>query len=232
MPTALDLISRAMRLTGALGVGETLSADEQTVGLAAANAMLDEWSTIGLLVPRRTRTQLTWPSGEASRTIGATGNFVYDRPTRLDHAFTRQNGVDLPVALWEEFEYSSESSKAATGTLIQAVWMDPTYPNATLYVWPVPVVSVELHLAYLSDLQTFDAADETLALPDGYETAIAYNLALELAPEFQVDVPATVVRRASTSKRSLKRANSRVPQMRSDPVLAGRGYRYNVVKGY
>ena len=219
-----------MRLTGALGMGETLPAVELAAGLSALNAMLDEWSNNGLTVSRRTRLNFSWAASQQTRTIGPTGDFVADRPRRLEHAFQRVNSTDTPIGLVEEDEYSSLSSKSITGNMIRCMWMDPTTPNATLYAWPVPNTTLDVHLAFLGDIQTFDNASEEMDLPDGYQTAIEYNLAIELAPEFQVQVPASVERRAFSSKRALKRTNTRIPMMRVDPTLIS-GRRYDIRTG-
>ena len=48
MATALDVISRAMRLIGALSTGEVPSADEAKDGLSSLQAMLGEWEGRGV----------------------------------------------------------------------------------------------------------------------------------------------------------------------------------------
>ena len=48
MATALDVISRSMRLIGALANGEVPSADQAEDGLTALQAMLGEWETRGV----------------------------------------------------------------------------------------------------------------------------------------------------------------------------------------
>ena len=48
MATALDVISRAMRLIGALSTGEVPSADEAKDGLISLKAMLGDWEGRGV----------------------------------------------------------------------------------------------------------------------------------------------------------------------------------------
>ena len=50
MATALDMIKRARKFIGALGVGETLETELANDGLEALNAMLDSWSLDDLMV--------------------------------------------------------------------------------------------------------------------------------------------------------------------------------------
>ena len=48
MATALDIVSRAMRLIGALAEGEVSSAAQAADGITALQAMLGEWETRGV----------------------------------------------------------------------------------------------------------------------------------------------------------------------------------------
>ena len=77
--TAGDQINAALRLIGQLAEGETPSAATSQDALAALNQMLDSWNTDRLLV-YTTQTQVfSWPAGQATRTIGPTGDFVGNR---------------------------------------------------------------------------------------------------------------------------------------------------------
>jgi hypothetical protein len=76
-----------------------------------------------------------------------------------------------------------------------------------LTVYPVPTIAMTLNLWSWKPLSSFAAVTDVVSLPPGYEKAIAYNLAIELAPENEVPVPATVERGAITSKKLIKRTN-------------------------
>lgn len=226
--TALDLIKRSMRLVGALGRNETPSAEEQTDVLETLNAMLEEWWTNNLSVYRVSSTSFSWAGGETTRTIGATGDVVMSRPNELLHAFTSLNGSDTPIQLVSAEEYYAIADKTTTGTLITRLYYDPTYPSGTLYVYPVPVSAVSVQIQYLDALQAFETATEEISLPPGYKNAIVYNLAEEIAPEFQLPVPNHVATRASSTKRALRVQNSRPVFMRSE----FQGERFNIYRGH
>jgi hypothetical protein len=52
-----------------------------------------------------------------------------------------------------------------------------------------------------------------VSLPPGYKRMLEYMLAVEIAPDFQVEAPPTVQRIASASRKKLKRVNAEIPQM-------------------
>lgn len=217
-----------MRLVGALGIGETPSADEQTVGLSALNAMLEEWSTDSLAVYELASVNFTWTG--TTRTIGATGDVVAARPDSIDHAFQRENGVDHPInIIRDENAYSAIASKSVDSTIITNLWYDPTFPNGTLYAYPVPT-EADVHLRYKAALQSFASASTSVSLPPGYQTTMEYGLAIELAPEYQRNIPLAVQSRAASSYEQLSRTNLRLPVMVSEPAYFQQGSTYNIYR--
>ena len=217
-----------MRLVGALGRSEIPVADEQTDGLTALNAMLAEWWTNNLAVYRYAEKSFTWSAGNASRTIGATGDVVNNRPNEIGYAYQTLNGTDYPIHRISAVEYFAIPDKSTTGTLITRLYYDASNPSGTLYAYPVPASNATVVIKYLDELQTFDSATEEIALPPGYENAIVYNLAVDLADEYQRPLPATVARRAAMSLNTVRRQNSRPVFMRA----AFGGERFSITRGY
>ena len=186
MATAQGLINRAMRLSGVIGKGETPDADESADGLTALNAMLDSWQLERLLVYQIVQGSYTWSANTTSRTIGSGGNFNAQRPVRIESAYFRDsNNNDYPLTvLQDRTEYDAITIKSTTSTIPQWLFYDPAYPLGVLYAYPISTVQWTLKLNTWQTLQSFTALTTELALPPGYERAIAYNLAMEIAPEF------------------------------------------------
>ncbi|RPJ36027.1 MAG: hypothetical protein EHM17_00255, partial [Verrucomicrobiaceae bacterium] len=86
MATAGDLINGALRLIGQLAEGESPSAETSADALFAMNQMIDSWNIERLSVFSTQDQVFTWPVDEITRTLGPTGNFVGNRPVRLDDA--------------------------------------------------------------------------------------------------------------------------------------------------
>jgi len=79
-----------------------------------------------------------------------------------------------------------------------------------------------------SALTRFNTISDTLVLPDGYEQALTYGLALELAPEYSVEPPAVVIDKAQTSKFLIKRVNSVDVLLDCDNFLINRQGSYDI----
>jgi hypothetical protein len=65
----------------------------------------------------------------------------------------------------------------------------------------------------------FTDLTEEVMLPPGYADAILYNLAIRLAPEYQVSAGSDVIRLAFGTLNAIKRTNSRALTMAVEPAL-------------
>lgn len=209
MATAQDQISGALRLLGQLAAGEEATADDLDVGLEALNQMLDSWSTEQLSVYSVEDQVFTWTANFTMRTIGPTGDFVGTRPVIVDPStFYKVNNISYPLAIINRDQYYGIALKSATSTMPQALFCNPTMPDTELYVYPVPSSSFELHLISWVALTEPATLATTIVVPPGYLRAYRYNLAVEVASEFGIDVPPKVSRIAELSKRTIKRINN------------------------
>jgi hypothetical protein len=209
--SALDIIKRAMRLLGVYAIGEDPSAEEAQDGLSALNALMDSLSNSPLLVFARTEDEIAIAAGTATLTVGPSGDTVTDRPVRvLGSSYYEIGGVSYPLDLLTLDQFNAIGDKTTTG-LPTAMYAQMGMPDATVYLWPVPEQAVTLHLWSDKQFNTFDSLTEEVSLPPGYNRMLAFLLAIDLAPEFQVDPPPAVIRGAAAARRALKRTNLEVP---------------------
>jgi hypothetical protein len=90
---------------------------------------------------------------------------------------------------------------------------------------------LEWHFISVQELSQPATLDTVLSFPPGYLRAFAYNLAMELAPEFGVEPSPQVQRIAMTSKRNLKRINNPDDAMSLPYSLIASRQRFNVYSG-
>lgn len=229
MATGQTLIDRACRLLGAVESGESASAEESADGLIALNALLDSWTNERNLVYSISDISKAMTVGDASYTIAAAGDFVTARPVTVKSAYMTKDGIDYPVRVLTADEWFAIEDKTTTGDIVEKVWYNPTMPSGTLNVWPVPSGTNTLHLVLWTPITAIASLATTIALPNGWERALAYNLAIELAPEFKAEPSAAVVRVATASLGAIKRANAPTIKMVSDlPCMVG-GASYNIL---
>lgn len=225
MTTANDLISRAMRLIGVLGTGRrTLTANESTDGLEALNSMMGAFSVERMMVYQILEENFPLVVGTANYTIGTGGTFNTTRPVRIENVFLRDSANnDYPVMQVFNEAYDSIPLKTVTSRP-QYFYYDPVYPLAYIRLMYVPAYADTIYINSWKQLQSFTDGTTALALPPGYERMIAYNLAVEIAPEYSQEASSDVKRTAIQSKAAIKRINALIPIADvSEASLSGRG---------
>lgn len=223
MPTALQLITRSMRIARVIGKGETLDDDEAADGLTSLNAMLDSWQIERLFVYQIREESFTWAGAAASRTVGAAGNFATDLPTRVsDNCAFVSNSTDYPVRLIDVDQWSGIPDKTTTSTLPQYLYVEYGAALVTLYAYPIPSASITFKLRSTKRLQSFSALTTDLALPPGNEDAIVFSLAERFGVEFGKTLLPAATLTAHRARANLKRVNAPSPIMRSDVGLLNR----------
>lgn len=230
--TAADQIYAALRLIGQLAEGEQPSADTAQDALTALNQLVDSWNTERLSVFSTQDQVFTWPAGAIRKTLGPTGDFVGNRPILVDDAtYFKVGNVSYGIKLINQQMYDGIAVKNVTSTYPQVMFVNNTYPDIEMYVYPVPNTSLEFHFISIEELNNPASLSTTLAFPPGYLRAFKYNLACEIANEFGVEPPQTVQRIAMTSKRNLKRINNPDDIMSIPYPLVVRQQRFNVYVG-
>ncbi|HUW99863.1 MAG TPA: hypothetical protein VMY35_02710 [Phycisphaerae bacterium] len=234
MATAGDQINGALRLIGMLAEGETPSAETSQDALAAMNQMIDSWNTERLSVYATQDQVFTWPATEATRTIGPTGDFVGNRPIQLlDSTYFRDSdrGLSFNLQFINQNQYNGIAFKTATSTYPRVIFVNDTFPDMTMTVYPVPNKTLEFHLVSVTTLTQPALLNTELSFPPGYLRAFRFNLATELAAEFGVEPSPQVSRIAMTSKRNLKRINNPNDVMSMPAPLVTRNWRFNIYAG-
>ena len=232
--TAGDQINGALRLLGVLAEGETPSAATSQDALTALNQMIDSWNTERLAVFSTQDQVFSWLPGFISRTLGPTGDFVGNRPILLDDSTYFKDpasGISYGIKIINQQQYDGIAVKTVTSTYPQVIWINMSYPDIEMYVYPVPTKVLEWHFVSVEELTQPATIATTLAFPPGYLRAFRYNLACEMAPEFGVEPSPTVSRIAMASKRNLKRINNPDDIMALPYSMVGNRQRYNIFSG-
>jgi hypothetical protein len=216
--TVLDFLRASGRLVGALHPGQTGNQDENDVALEALNSMLGNWNT-HRWAPHSTR-QDTWTltAGTGEYTIGPGGDFDAVRPVKIERASLILSGSDparrdldvIDVDRWADIALPSVQS------IPRKLYNDGAHPLALLRFHPVPDSAYSVILYTRQKLGPFTALNEVADFPDGYEEAIKYNLAVRLAAEFRLPVPAFVERNARYALADVMRVNIVTPRLRCE----------------
>jgi len=232
--TAGDIIDGCLRLLGVLAEGETPSAETSQDALMAMQQMIESWNTERLSVFSTQDQVFTWPAGLLSRTLGPTGNFVGNRPVLLDDStyfLDASTGISYGIKFINQQQYNGIAVKTVTSTFPQVIFVNNTFPDIEMYIYPRPTRALEWHFISVEELTKPALLATELTFPPGYLRAFRYNLACEMAPEFGVEPSPQVQRIAMTSKRNLKRINNPDDIMSMPYSLVATRQRFNIFAG-
>jgi hypothetical protein len=224
--TALDIITGAAKLLGVVFKSEALSADEANDGLIVLNDMLASWSNEDLLTYTFLDESFPLVAGTASYTIGSGQTFNTVRPINIVTAYVRVGTIDYPLEIIPSEVYELQiQSKSIQSSIPQFLTYDNSYPAGTIKLYPVPSQVITLTLHSNKPLTSFAALTTTFDLPPGWARAIKYNLALELAPQYGVEIPPSVPPLAKQSMGAIKMATAaNLPKPYIGPFSTGKTY--------
>ena len=228
MAAALSIITRSMRLIGAIASGETPTAAESADALAVMNGMLSSWRNQPLMAWTVDEIVAPVVPSQQAYTMGPGGDINTTRPLQIENARLRWNGVDYPMTVIDQAAWSLLRVKTLQSNLPQYVWPSGDYPLTTLSLWPTPTIPMEVIVGVRVPLESVASLSADIALPPGYEDLIAYGLAIRLAPEFGIAVSAEVATVYAELMRTIKRANHNAPSCRMEMAT---GRRFNIYAG-
>jgi hypothetical protein len=214
----MSTISKIVQRSGSkIGVSG-MTADEISDGVDALNEMLKEWASGPQKVNAISRETLSISSSSASYTVGSGGDLDTTWPTKITSAFIRENDSDYPLGTFSSEDYAYTGRKADSQRP-GALYYERTYPLGTFFFWPTPDKSYTVHLWMNKPFTTYTVNSSSLGLPPEYEAAIIWNLAIEIAPEYEKEPSAIVIGRAERTLRTLKNMNLHpIPRIDTNPL--------------
>lgn len=225
----LDIISSSLRLIGVLASGETPKNSEAQDAMLVLNSMVDSWNNQRLMLFAEVREVYPLIVGQQDYTIETGGDIDRARPARITNfgIISLNNPaqpLELPMDILTKDQWAAKPVKNLQSALPREVWNDDGFPAMTIYVWPIPNVSVNIAIypwVQISQFADLSATDYTF--PPGYSRCLRYNLAVELCPEFGAPLRPEVASIAASSKAEIKSLNEPMLQMSCDPALVKPG---------
>lgn len=217
--TSRDLIASAYRLIGVLAEGQTLSGTKAITGLEALNQLIDTWNVDAISLFSVTTLTIPTVAGLETYTIGPTGSGVTSvRPSTLVSVAYRDTSisppVDTPITILEAADYNLIGSKQTNSSTPFFCYYNPTFPDGTLTLYPVPNSGRQLIVQFAEPLNSNLTLNSDIALPPAYLRSLRFNLAVALSIEAgRQQVNPAVLAVAQQTKEMLDRANLRVPTL-------------------
>ena len=174
-------------------------------------------------------TTITLASGITS--AASAGNYIFNYPTSAQAQkpefieaivlHDASTGVDVPVDFMTMQDYESLPSKNQSGyqTDPQFAYYEPGLTNGTLYtdVYGAIYTYKYLHIVYQVTIQDFNAATDSPDFPQVWYLALAWGLAQQIAPMFNVPFTDDMKLNASTALAMAREADPETTSLYFQP---------------
>jgi hypothetical protein len=244
--TGRTIVTDAAFERGLIAAGETLSPENADTLLGMLARLVDNWNAEREAIYSTDFLTFTFTPGLNPHTIGPTGTWVTaSRPVTIEAASvvlsgaSSANQINAPsiylhdqsvgVPRW----YQSLTMPNITTSYPTDGYYDATYPNGSLYLWPVPSTAYQCQLQVRGVLAAYTLST-TFAMPPGYRDAVTLTLA-EAADGFGFPTPSTLPARAAVSRSRIFRNNTGGGALRTNDAgmsgSSGRRSNFNWLTG-
>lgn len=227
--TVRDVLHDAYAEFNQVGIGEAMPASLAAFGLRRFNMLVDQWNAIRPAIWNEEFLEFTLVPDLAPHTIGPTGaTFTVDsRPVSLEGAsviLTDQDpAVKVPLILRDDEWWANQPVPTLAANLSTDLFYSPTYPNGSLYFWPVPQIAYGVQLV-TRGLLSSATLDTVLSYPPGYRAALTYRMAMWLAGPIGQPVTADLEVKARMAEAAIFSNNVQPPRQRTrDAGMPGAG---------
>lgn len=228
--TVLQIITDALIEIGALAPGEQPGADEAQWAFRKFNYLVDSWQAFSgyvysyaflvYNVNPAISPVLIGPSNVANlSTNGA------PRPVRIESAALILNPggsgqVDLILNIRDKDWWARNQVKSIQTNVPTDLYYDPTFPDGSLYFWPVLNVAGQLRLQTWQMVSQFQAITDPIGgpggpgtMPEGYRNALMLTLAETLLPGAKRDENPVLIASAQKARALIFGNNAKSPRM-------------------
>jgi hypothetical protein len=214
--TSAAIIARAA--LGKLGIvspGEALKPEDGETCLEALNRILDAWKLERMYAYATATIEHTVAAEAQSLTIGPGADIdMPERPVRFEAGcYYSSGGLDYALVNINEAEYNLIGMKNVGALGPVSFDYTSSFPIGVLRFFPRIIAGAQMRLIVQQRIDSFAALGTLYTLPPGYERALVFTLAEEVAADYEREIPPTVARNAAAARRILKRANNVVPQL-------------------
>ena len=231
--TGLSVTTDAFLMAGIIGQGQNLGATDLNLGLRRLNGMISQWNEKRFMVFRLAEFGVTADGRTTPYLIGPTGDItVAQRPNRIEKAFVRQltNGalpVDTQLAVWASREqYDLATLKKSFISYPSGVFLDTTYPNGSLYIYPWPTAALyQIFVAMKDILPIITPTTQMDTLPGMYLECMKTNLGRVLRQNYGKGLKPDpeLNSQAKNALNTVKNANLQTPELQMIPGMPGVG---------
>jgi hypothetical protein len=193
-----QVITRALRIVGAIGQGETPSATALSEASDALNQVVKEMVADGMQMWKVYSSNFAITAGITSYNIGIGATINQEAPNKVLYGFMRNTSVtpnvDIPMVMMTKQEYDLMGSKFAQSQPSQWYYFPPgavaTQRVGTFFLYPTPntyaAANFSFYFTGMFSIQDFVASTDIADFPSFYYNTLVWNLADQLGFEYGV----------------------------------------------
>ena len=185
--TRNELIEAALRKLAVLAEGQTPSTQNYADADKALNLIIAQYRALGM--PLWARAEYTFTPTTGSYNIGSGQTLNTSFPVKMLQAYRTETNtkIDMDIVPKEEFNILPNGS---SGSPIKLSYQ-PYVNYGTIYLWPAPTSTntATITLVYTRPLSYTTLSTDVLDMPEEWQQAVVYALAVALSPEWSIPLP-------------------------------------------
>lgn len=182
-----QVIKGALRKLAVIPSGGTPNTNQTNDASEALNGLVKALHAKGMPLWKITSTTFTTVAGTSSYTIGPSQTVDAQTPLRVIQAlYTPSGGNNTPMNVYNRYDFNDLPQTNASGTPVN-LYYQPLRTTGTIKLWPSPADSTtEITIHYESPFEDMNSATDDFDFPSYWITALIYNLAWLLSPEYGI----------------------------------------------
>lgn len=205
--TLTVMANAAAQFLGVLDSGAALSSQQVADALAAANDMIDNWSTDGLMILQSLFATVNYVGGTQSYTIGPAATVNVARPVMIVAAHNiLAAGPSNEIKVLSGDAWAALEDRQSSSYLVKYLFYDRGAPTGTVYFSPIPSGGTA-QLMYWAALSQFVDATTALTLLPGYAELMTLGLARILAAQYDMPIPESTEKAYSEALERVRKLN-------------------------
>ncbi len=230
--TAKELIESSLRLIGVIATGQVASGAEISDGFESFNQLLDSLGLDGLTILSETQTPISLIPGQETIAIGPELDIDIPRPGGVDSIQILLDGVHYDVVVCNIQRWRKIQGRGVNTGLPTHAFVAPQAASINVSFYPVPDQAYSCSFVSRNQIPRIESVNDELILAPGYERALKYNLAGDLAGEYGKTLTPKQEQIATSSLAAIKRKNTRPSYMTNDAADLTRCYKHgNILSG-
>lgn len=222
MTIAQDLVNASLRKLG----NHSPQLVDQNNALQALNGLIASLSARRLFIPSLTRENFPLTINVGSYTIGPSGTFNTVRPSKIENAYLRDGTLDYSLNVVTNLsDYDRITLKNTKSIPTGFVYLQEFPLGAILFNY-APDKAYILFIDSWKALTGFASLPTPFSMPPEYERALIFNLAVEIASEYDQNLAQEVMAIANESMAIIEAVNHQPPaELGFDCRIVGAGSR-------